>query len=200
MVLWKTWWAGIYRFKYCLGGNYIRRNFDRRNCNNPVGNFLGRDFPDGSFPGWLFSRLEFSRWELSWVGVFRVGIVWGIIRVGIFRVGDFIVPFLLASLLVCSLTLRLSINIISTFMSLFSFITDVNGFFEIPTSPFIKFKKNIRKIWKFHKTLVPHLCFWKNVIPQQTGAATFSNKSFIFKSYIIDINIICTNFECLVKC
>ena len=161
MVLWKTWWAGIYRFKYCLGGNYIRRNFDRRNCNNPVGNFLGRDFPDGSFPGWLFSRLEFSRWELSWVGVFRVGIVWGIIRVGIFRVGDFIVPFLLVSLLVCSLTLRLSINIISTFMSLFSFITDVNGFFEIPTSPFIKFKKNIRKIWKFHKTLVHHLCFWK---------------------------------------
>ena len=150
-----------------------------------VGIILGGNFPGGSYPRW-----GFSGWELSG----------GIIRVGIFRVGVFLVPFLLASLLVCSLTLRLSLNVMSTFMSLFSFITDINGFFEIPTSPFIKFKKNIRKIWKFHKTLVHHLCFWKNIIPQQTGAATFSNKSFIFKSYVIDINIICTNFECLVKC
>ena len=170
MVLWKTWWARIYRVEYCLGGNYIRRNF--MDCNNPRGNFPGGNFPGGNYPGWEFSRWEFSRWELSWVGIFQVGVILGggfpggnclggIIRVGIFRVGVFLVPFLLASLLVCSLTLRLSINIISTFMSLFSFITDINGFFEIPTSPFIKFKKNIRKIWKFHKTLVHHLCFWK---------------------------------------
>ena len=27
-------------------------------------------------------------------------------------------------------------------MSLFSFITDVNGYFEIPTLPFIKFNKD----------------------------------------------------------
>ena len=39
--------------------------------------------------------------------------------------------FLLASLLVCLLTLRLSINI--KHLSLFSFITDINGFFEIPS-------------------------------------------------------------------
>ena len=39
--------------------------------------------------------------------------------------------FLLASLLVCLLTLRLSNNI--KHLSVFSFITDINGFFEIPT-------------------------------------------------------------------
>ena len=181
MVLWKTWWAGIYRVEYCLGGNYIRRNF--LDCNNPGGSFSGGNFLGGSYPGW-----EFSRWELSWVGIFQVGVIlggnfpggsyprWGfsgwelsggIIWVGIFKVEVFLVPFLLASLLVCSLTLRLSINIMSTFMSLFSFITDVNGFFEIPTSPFIKLKKDIRKIWKFHQTLVHHLCFWKISYPNK---------------------------------
>ena len=42
--------------------------------------------------------------------------------------------FLLASLLVCLLTLRLSINIKTfRFMSPFSFITYIKGFFEIPT-------------------------------------------------------------------
>ena len=42
--------------------------------------------------------------------------------------------FLLASLLVCLLTLRLSINI-KNFMSLFSFSTDINGYFEIAILP-----------------------------------------------------------------
>ena len=41
--------------------------------------------------------------------------------------------FLLASLLVCLLTLRLSISI--KHLSLFWFITDINGYFEIPTPP-----------------------------------------------------------------
>ena len=41
--------------------------------------------------------------------------------------------FLLASILVCLLTLRLSINI--KHMSLFSFINDIKGFFEIPPAP-----------------------------------------------------------------
>ena len=41
--------------------------------------------------------------------------------------------FLLASILVCLLTLRLSINI--KHMSLFSFINDIKGFFEIPPPP-----------------------------------------------------------------
>ena len=56
--------------------------------------------------------------------------------------------FLLASLPVCLLTLRLSINI-KHFVSLFSFITDINGLFEIPTlpfilgPPFIEFNKNL---------------------------------------------------------
>ena len=59
--------------------------------------------------------------------------------------------FLLASLPVCLLTLRLSINI-KHFVSLFSFITDINGLFEIPPPtplpfildpPFIKFNKNL---------------------------------------------------------
>ena len=67
MVLWKTWWAGIYRVEYCLGGNYIRRNF--LDCNNPGGSFSGGNFLGGSYPGWEFSRLE-----LSWVGIFQVGI------------------------------------------------------------------------------------------------------------------------------
>ena len=40
---------------------------------------------------------------------------------------------LLDSLLVSLFTLRLSINI--KHLSLFSFITDINGFFEIPTPP-----------------------------------------------------------------
>ena len=40
---------------------------------------------------------------------------------------------LLPSLLVCLFTLRLIINI--KHLSLFSFITDINGFFEIPTPP-----------------------------------------------------------------
>ena len=76
MVLWQTWWAGIYRVEYCLGGKYIRRNF--LDCNNPGGNFLGgnfpgRNFPGGSYPGWEFSRWGFSRWELSWVGIFFGG-------------------------------------------------------------------------------------------------------------------------------
>ena len=54
--------------------------------------------------------------------------------------------FLQASFLVCLLTLRSSINI--KFMSLFSFITDINRFLEIATAPFIlippfiKFNKN----------------------------------------------------------
>ena len=39
--------------------------------------------------------------------------------------------FLLASLLACLLTLRLSINI--KHLSLFSFVTDINGYLEIPT-------------------------------------------------------------------
>ena len=63
--------------EYCLGGNYIRRNF--LDCNNPGGNFPGGNFPGGSYPGWEFSRWEFSRWELSWVEIFWVGIV----RVGV---------------------------------------------------------------------------------------------------------------------
>ena len=41
--------------------------------------------------------------------------------------------FLQALLLVCLPTLRLSINI--KHLSLFSFITDINGFFEIPNPP-----------------------------------------------------------------
>ena len=41
--------------------------------------------------------------------------------------------FLLASFLVCLITLRLSINI--KHLSFFSFITNINGFFEIPTRP-----------------------------------------------------------------
>ena len=45
--------------------------------------------------------------------------------------------FLLASLLVCLLTLRLSNNI--KHLSVFSFITDINGFFEIPTPPSVYF-------------------------------------------------------------
>ena len=60
MVLWQTWWAGIYRVEYCLGGNYIRRNF--LDCNNPGGNF-----PGGSYPGCRFYL----------VGVFRVDVVRG---------------------------------------------------------------------------------------------------------------------------
>ena len=70
MVLWQIWWAGIYRVEYCLGGNYIRRNF--LDCNNPGGNF-----PGGSYPGWEFSRWEFSRWELSWMGILQVGVILG---------------------------------------------------------------------------------------------------------------------------
>ena len=46
--------------------------------------------------------------------------------------------FLLALLLVCLLTLRLSVNI--KHLSLFSFITDINGFFEIPNPPLPKKK------------------------------------------------------------
>ena len=83
MVLWQTWWAGIYRVEFCLGGNYITWNF--LDYNNPGGNFLGGNFPGGSYPGWEFSRWEFSRWELSWLGIFRLGIV----RVGVFLVGNF---------------------------------------------------------------------------------------------------------------
>ena len=74
MVLWQTWWAGIYRVEYCLVGNYIRWNF--LDCNNP-----GGKFPGGSCPRW-----EFSRWELSWVGNFRVGII----RVGVILGGNFL--------------------------------------------------------------------------------------------------------------
>ena len=79
MVLWQTWWAGIYRVEYSLGGNYIRRNF--LDCNSPDRDFLGGNFPGGSYPGW-----EFSRWELSWVEIFRVGIV----RVGVILGGNFL--------------------------------------------------------------------------------------------------------------
>ena len=42
--------------------------------------------------------------------------------------------FLLASLLVCLLTLRLSINV-KHLCLFFSFITDINGFCEISTTP-----------------------------------------------------------------
>ena len=61
--------------------------------------------------------------------------------------------FLLASLRVCLLSLRLSINIKHLCLySSISFITDINGFFEIPNPPsiltpppqFIKFNKNLR--------------------------------------------------------
>ena len=52
--------------------------------------------------------------------------------------------FLLALLLACLLTLRLSINIKHLYLSLFTFITDINGYFEIPTLPFIKFNKDLR--------------------------------------------------------
>ena len=78
MVLWQTWWAGIYRVEYSLGGNYIRRNF--LDCDSPGRDFLGGNFPGGSYPGWEFSRLE-----LSWVEIFRVGIV----RVGVILSGNF---------------------------------------------------------------------------------------------------------------
>ena len=54
------------RVEYCLGGNYIRRNF--LDCNNPSGNFMGGNFPGGSYPGW-----ELSGWELSCVGIFFGG-------------------------------------------------------------------------------------------------------------------------------
>ena len=111
MVLWQTWWAGIYRVEYCLGRNYIRRNF--LDCNNPGeifwvgvfqvgifqvavirgGNFPGGNCLGGSYPGW-----ELSKWKLSWVGIFFGGGFPGgiypgeIIRVGIFRVGVFLAP------------------------------------------------------------------------------------------------------------
>ena len=121
MVLWQTWWAGIYRVEYWLVGNNIRWNF--LDCNNPGGNFSGGNFPGGSYPGWEFSRWGFSKWELSWVGIFQVGVIgnfpgencpggsyprWefslvgvfrgGIIRVGIFRVVVFLVPIFVRSL------------------------------------------------------------------------------------------------------
>ena len=106
MVLWKTWWAGIYQAEYCLGGNYIRQNF--LDCNN-----LGGNFPGGSYRGWELSWVGIFRvgvalggnrpgecypgWQFSLVGVFRVGIVrGGIIQVGIFRVGVFLVPKVIA--------------------------------------------------------------------------------------------------------
>ena len=117
-------WLGIFQMGIILGGS-----------------FPGCNFPGGSYPGW-----EFSRWELSSVGVFGVGIVWGDHPGGDFQRGSF-PSTVLTSFTSCLFTyFRLSINIMSTFMSLFSFITDINGFFEIPTSPFIKLKKDIRKI------------------------------------------------------
>ena len=59
--------------------------------------------------------------------------------------------FLQASFLVCLLTLISSINI-KHLCFLFSFITDINGFLEFPTPPFIltpvppfiKFNKDLR--------------------------------------------------------
>ena len=68
--------------------------------------------------------------------------------------------FLLASLLVCLLTLRLSINV--KHLCLFSLNTDINGFFEIPTPspfiltpPFIKYNKNLRPPVYFDPALPP---------------------------------------------
>ena len=78
---------GIYQVEYCLGGNYIRRNF--LDWNN-----LGGNFPGGNYPG-----RELSGWELYSVGIFLGGnfpsencpvrIIW----VGIFWVGVFLVSF-----------------------------------------------------------------------------------------------------------
>ena len=56
--------------------------------------------------------------------------------------------FVLALLLVCLLTLRLSINV-KHLCLFFSLISDINGFFEIPIPPvyfeplFIKYNKNL---------------------------------------------------------
>ena len=52
-----------------------------------------------------------------------------------------LILFLLAALPICLLTLSLSINIKSLCLS-FSFVTNINGFFESPIPPFIKFNKN----------------------------------------------------------
>ena len=49
----------------------------------------------------------------------------------------YLIDYLLASLLACLLTLRLIINHLLTNICLFSFITDINGFFENPTPSFI---------------------------------------------------------------
>ena len=90
MALRQTWWPGIYRVEYCLGGNYMRRNY--LDCNNPGwifwigifqvgviqdGIFPGGNVPGGSYPGWEFSGWELSGWELSWVGIVRVGVILG---------------------------------------------------------------------------------------------------------------------------
>ena len=52
---------GIYQVEYCLGGNYIRRNF--LDWNNPGGNFLG-DYYSGGDGGF-------------WVAKARVGVILG---------------------------------------------------------------------------------------------------------------------------
>ena len=57
--------------------------------------------------------------------------------------------FLLALLLVCLLDLRLSIDI--KHLCLFFLITNINGYFEIPTPPFILIPPFI----KFNKDLHP---------------------------------------------
>ena len=71
MVLWQTWWAGIYQVEYCLGGNYIIWNF--LDCNDPGGNFPGGTYPGWKFPGGSYPGRELSEWELPWVGIFFGG-------------------------------------------------------------------------------------------------------------------------------
>ena len=102
--------------------------------------------------------------------------------------------FLLGSLLVCLVTLRLSINI--KHLSLFSFITDINRYFEIPASrgmfilnpPLIKFNKDLQSPINFyappHPPIIRHLRvstrLSSNVIILKTFLLTISSKIHLF--------------------
>ena len=77
--------------------------------------------------------------------------------------------FLLASFLVCLLTLRLSINV-KHLCLFFSFITDINVFFKIPTTPFIKNNKKSGLIWvRFLELQVVCLFFINEFLRKNTN-------------------------------
>ena len=74
MSEWQTWWVGISRVEYSLGGNYIRQKF--LYWNNQGGDFFwvviilgencpGENCPSGSYSGWKFLWWKFSWWEFS---------------------------------------------------------------------------------------------------------------------------------------